>query len=241
VLSPTIDTNAVIKPQRYKIDLPPPIELVYDVAMISTDDKPVLGHSIIQWQDDGKKYTISGKTFLGMPSGLHITLFDFKSEGILDDYGIAPVLYHQKKINRSATNTHFNRDERNSISFSSGKLSLARQDGAQDTGSIAWELAGIGRGDREKFMPGARINIFVADNRNGEVWNLKVLGQEDIDSGTGKTQAWHVQRMSQSDSYEKIIDIWLAPKQEWYPVKIRYTEKNGNYVDMSMSALHPLQ
>ena len=39
--------------------------------------------------------------------------------------------------------------------------------------------------------------------------------------------------------YDKSIDIWLAPQQDWYPVKLRETDKNGDYLDMSLSSLNP--
>jgi hypothetical protein len=53
--------------------------------------------------------------------------------------------------------------------------------------------------------------------------------------GTGKTNAWHVVRIPRPGSYDQKIDIWLAPQQGWYPVKIRYTETNGDFLDMSLS------
>jgi hypothetical protein len=160
----------------------------------------------------------------------------FKSEGMIDEHGVSPVIYSEKRFRRSETATHFQR-ERNTISFSASEQTYPRQGGEQDRASIVWQLAGIGRGDSAKFVPDAEIDVFVAGIRDGEVWRIHVIGEEEIDTGSGKTKAWHVMRMPRPGSYDQKLDIWLAPESGWYPVKIRYTETNGDYLDMSVSNL----
>jgi hypothetical protein len=49
--------------------------------------------------------------------------------------------------------------------------------------------------------------------------------------------AWHVVRIPRPGSYEQKLDIWLSQQQGWYPVKLRFTETNGEYLDMSLSNL----
>jgi hypothetical protein len=98
-------------------------------------------------------------------------------------------------------------------------------------------LVAIGRGDREKFIRGATIDLFVAGVRDAETWQMQIVGNEEIDVGTGKTRAWHVVRAPRPGSYDQKLDIWLAPQQEWYPVRLRYTEVNGDYLDMSLSKI----
>ena len=44
-------------------------------------------------------------------------------------------------------------------------------------------------------------------------------------------------RIPRQGSYDQKLDIWLAPQQGWYPVKLRYTETNGDYLDMALSKL----
>ena len=29
-------------------------------------------------------------------------------------------------------------------------------------------------------------------------------------------------------------DIWLAPDLQWYPVKLRYTESDGDYIEQTL-------
>jgi hypothetical protein len=220
--------------ERYKVEPPPSADLKYDVQALR-EGQTLYGHGDIGWKFDGTHYSVSGDAGV-----LFISVLNFGSEGDVDPFGIAPLLYHEKRFRKSETNTHFNR-ERNVISFSSSTVSYQRQGGEQDRATILWQLAGIGRADPEKFFVNAQIPVFVAGVRDGEVWNIKVVGQEDIDIGTGKTSTWHLVRTPRPGSYDQTIDIWLAPGQEWYPVRLRYTEVNGNYLDMSLASITPMK
>lgn len=215
-----------------KIDPPPSVTLQYDVQTTPHEGNPMYGHGTITWQNSGNAYAINGDAGI-----LFINALTFSSEGSIDASGITPTLYSEKRFRRPETNTHFQR-ERNIISFSASTASYPRQGGEQDRASIIWQLAGIGRGDSGKFAPGAQIEIFVAGVRDGETWRIRVIGQEQIDTGVGQLSAWHVVRAPRPGSYDQQLDIWLAPQHEWYPVKLRYTETNGDCLDMSLSAIN---
>ena len=223
-------------PVHYKVEFPPSAELKYDVAKVPSDGtNPSYGSGTISWQKADGKYQVDGEADV-----LFLTLLKFTSEGVFDSYGVAPVLYSEKRFRRSETATHFNRDQRNNISFSASTLSYPIKGGEQDTSSVVWELSGIGRGDREKFIPGAQIDLFVAGTRDADIWSILVLGQEEIEIDHNKMQTWHVVRIPRTGSYDRKIDIWLAPQDQWYPVKIRQTEKNGDYFDMTMTSVRAL-
>jgi hypothetical protein len=214
----------------YKIDPPPSAELQYDVQSLQKG-QTYYGSGKIDWQASGNSYRIDGEAGV-----LFFTVLSFRSEGTIDEFGVSPIIYSEKRIRRSETATHFHR-ERNTISFSASTLSYPRKGGEQDRASIVWQLAGIGRGDSEKFTPGTELDVMVAGVRDAETWRLRVIGQEEIEVGTGKFLAWHVLRVPRPGSYDQKLDIWLAPQQEWYPVRLRFTETNGDYLDMSLSKL----
>jgi hypothetical protein len=228
----TDKTNTAQQNSRYKINPPPSAELKYNVQALR-EGQTVYGSGKIGWQFNGRNYAINGEAGV-----LFFTVLTFGSEGDTDDFGIAPLLYSEKRLRKSATNTHFNRD-RNLISFSASTTSYQRQGGEQDRASIIWQLAGIGRGDQEKFAPNTQIPVFVAGVRDGETWHIHVIGEEDIEVGTGKVRAWHLVRAPRPGTYDQKLEIWLAPQQEWYPVRLRYTDANGDYLDMSLSSINP--
>ncbi len=217
---------------HYVIDLPPSAELKYDVQKTPIDGQPTYGSGTIAWHSDGNRYTISGE--FGV---LFITALHFTSSGTIENGGIAPELYSEKRFRRAETNTHFHR-ERNTISFSASTKTYPRTGDEQDRASIIWQLAGIGRGDSARFAPGTVIEVVVAGTRDAEPWQIQIIGYEEI-SIDGKTiGAWHVVRAPRARTYDQKLDIWLAPQLQWYPVRLRYTEPNGDYLDMSLTGLN---
>jgi hypothetical protein len=216
---------------QFRISPPPPVTLKYNVEKIAIDGQTLSGHGTISWQMQDGRYVINGDAGI-----LFISALSFKSEGEIDAYGIAPEIYREKRFRKSETNTHFRRGAK-LISFSASELNYPRKGGEQDRASIIWQLAGIGRGDSAKIIVGAEIDIFVAGVRDGEIWPIRVLGEEQIEIGPGKTRVWHMVRAPKAGSYDQKLDIWLAPDLEWYPVKLRYTEINGDYLDLSLSSL----
>ena len=217
----------------FRVDPPPSAELKYDVQALRGGET-VYGSGKIRWQTEGDRYTVIGEASI-----LFFTLLNFRSEGMLDDFGVAPVLYSEKRFRRSATNTHFHR-ERNTISFSASEAQYPRKGGEQDRASLIWQLVGIGRGDSTRFAPDAEIDLFVAGVRDAETWRLRIVGLEQIEINGETMPSWHIVRTPRPGSYEQRLDIWLAPERDWYPVKLRYTENNGDYLDLLLSKLNLL-
>jgi len=213
-----------------RFDPPPSVTLKYDVEAWREGQR-VYGHGSIAWQTDGDSYRIVGDAGI-----LFFSLLSFASEGMIDEHGVAPVLYHEKRFRKSSTNTHFQR-QKQIISFSASTATYPRQGGEQDRASVIWQLAAIGRGDPQRFAAGADIDLFVAGVRDAESWRIHVIGLESIEVDGDTMQAWHVLRAPRPGSYDQKIDIWLAPAHEWYPVKLRYTETSGDYLDLLLTGM----
>ncbi len=228
--TPNIDADDATKKAtttipHYKVQAPPSVTLRYDVQAWR-GEQTLYGSSKMQWQTNGSTYQLDGDT-----SVLFLNFLRFKSQGMIDEYGISPVLYNEKRWRKAETNTHFHR-ERNIISFSASTITYPRQGGEQDRASVIWQLAGIGRAESENFQADKEIAVFLAGVRDGEIWNFRVVGLEQIDIASEKISAWHITRTPRPGSYDQGLEIWLAPQQEWYPVKLRYTETNGDHLDM---------
>lgn len=217
--------------KHYKFNPPPPAELTYDVTA-RQKGQTWYGSGIYRWEPTGDSYTATIE--VGVTIIFRITALNIKSEGKIQDNGLAPVLYSEKPWRKSLMNTHFQHDNRK-ISFSASEAVYPYNGGEQDRASIIWQLASIGRGDASQFAPGAEIGMVVAGTRDADIWHLKVIGQEEVDTAYGKRNVWHIKRAPNPGSYDRAIDIWLAPEQEWYPVKVRYTEANGDYYDLSLT------
>lgn len=228
------DDTADQRGKSYRIDLPPPADLQYDVQKTVKNGEAMYGRGAIKWRTDGAHYTVDGEAGV-----LFFTVLRFRSEGSIDTYGVAPELYSEKRFRKAETATHFHR-ERNTISFSASTKSYPRTGGEQDRASVIWQLAGIGRGDSEQFSRGAHIDLTVAGTRDADTWRMVVVGEEAIEIAGETIAAWHVSRSPRPGSYEQKLDIWLAPTMQWYPVRLRYTEINGDFLDMSLADLNVL-
>ncbi|AMP11779.1 hypothetical protein CAter282_4119 [Collimonas arenae] len=192
------------------------------------------GSGKITWHTDGGSYTMNLEA-----GALFFTVLDVKSEGEINGFGISPITFTQKRFRKQPTITTFHR-ELNQIVFSDSNNSYPLSGGEQDRSSVVWQLASIGRGDSSQFAPGAVIDMFVAGPKDAETWRMQVIGEEQISVNGDNTDVWHVIRIPLAGSHEQRLDIWLAPQQEWYPVKLRFTETDGDYTDMSLSKLKRL-
>jgi hypothetical protein len=233
---PVAPAAAADNSKRYNVAPPPPAELEYDVYALR-EGQQWHGTGDFRWELSGNRYSVTGEASIRLI--FKISVLNFKSEGEIDDFGVAPLLYSEKPFRKSLTNTHF-QHAGGKISFSASEATYPYRGGEQDRGSIIWQLAGIGRADASQFAPGTDIDVVVAGNRDADTWHIKVIGQEDIDTGLGRMTAWHVSRAPRPGSYDQAIDIWFAPQREWYPVKVRYTYVNGDYLELSASSLTPL-
>jgi len=229
----TPDAAAVDTP-HYHIALPPSAQLDYDVVALRGEQK-WHGAGSFTWETAGEHYSITGEASASLLL-IKLTVLQFKSEGLVNEQGVAPLLYSEKPRNKSQTNTHFQQEKRK-ITFSASEAVYPYQGGEQDRASVMWQLAGIGRGDPSRFVPGTSFDIVVAGTRDAETWRIVVIGEEDIDTSLGKMKAWHVRRAPRQKAYDQTIDIWLSPQQEWYPVRLRQTSANGDYLELSLSNL----
>lgn len=220
----------------FKFSAPPSAELTYDVRALSKGQN-WYGSGVFKWDTDGSRYRIFGEAYVTI--FIKLTALNFTSEGLIANFGLAPVLYTEKPRNKSATNTHF-QHANGKISFSASTANYPYKGGEQDRASIIWQLAGIGRADAEQFTPGTTFEIVVAGKRDAESWRIQVVGLEEVDTGEGTTTAWHVLRAPRPGSYDEKLDIWLAPGKDWHPVKVLYTYANGDYTELSLSEMKPL-
>ncbi len=230
------DPPAEIAPQTPAAPLferaspPPPATLAFDVVGVR-NGRRVEGHGRMAWRQDGQRYTLT--TEIGV---LFFTLLSSRSRGDVGRLGILPEQYAEKRIGRSETNTHFHR-ERQQISFSASTAILPVQGGEQDRGTWIWQIASLGRGDPGKFDAGLVFEMVVAGTKAADRWRIYVNGRDTIDLPDGPVSAWRLSVIPGPDSFERQFDLWLAPERDWYPVKLRHEDRNGNRVDMQLKQI----
>lgn len=209
---------------------PPPATLAFNVVGVR-NGRRTEGHGRMTWRQDGQRYTLTSE--IGI---LFFTLLSSRSSGDIGRLGIMPEHYAEKRIGRSETNTHFHR-ERQQISFSASTAIVPTQGGEQDRGTWIWQLASLGRGDPGKFDAGLVFEMVVAGNKATDRWRIYVNGRDNIDLPDGPVSAWRLSVIPGPDSFERQFDLWLAPERDWYPVRLRHEDRNGNSIDMQLKQI----
>jgi hypothetical protein len=213
-----------------QVSFPPSAELRYN-AIAAQGARTLSGSGNIAWQHDDKSYTIKGEA-----SALLLSLLSYQSNGQLSKAGILPDLYYEKRIGKSATQTHFVR-ERKTISFSASTATYEIQGDEQDRGSVIWQLVGIARGDPTKLEPGLTFESVIAGSKAADRWRVQVSSKESLTLTDGTITAWHFSLTPSISSFDYQIDLWLSPEKEWYPVKIMYANRAGANLTMTLEKI----
>jgi hypothetical protein len=217
--------------RRYQVNLPPSASFDMTVARVDADGTKWTGAAAMTWHTDGSRYRASVEAGVSLLI-TRVNLLVLRSEGTIDDYGIAPVTATEKRARRAETATHFNRDA-GTISFSASERSYPLLVGAQDKATVPFQLGGIGRADVNQL--GGDIDIQVGEEKAATIFRFELVGEEELDTRMGKLATWHLTRPPKPGTYSSRLDIWLAPGLNWYPVQIRNTEANGALTTQTVS------
>jgi len=216
---------------KYKTNLPPPVELSYAIKA-KQKGIPVEGEALMRWSFSAGRFSATNEARAVLVG----KILDARSEGEVDAFGLAPSSFTEKRFRKEAATTTFDRAA-GTIRFAHSEQTYPIKGGEQDRNSVIWELVAVARAAPAKVKPGASWNFVVAGVRDAEPWTFKVVKQEKIGTPLGEMQALHVTRTPLPDSKEQHIDIWLAPSLDWYPVRVRYSEDDGDYIEQTLRAI----
>ncbi|MFT5644290.1 MAG: hypothetical protein ACI83P_001844 [Janthinobacterium sp.] len=209
-------------------DLPPSADLVYSIKA-SQRGITLSGDAVINWRAGGDAYSIVAET----RTPLFGKILDNKSAGAVDGFGLAPAQYYEKRLFKEANTTQFSRATK-SISFSEGDKTYPIKGGEQDRASAQWQLIAVARGAPEKFTPGSEWAFFVAGRHDAERWVFKVVKRETLHTSMGDIDTLHLIKAPPPDAKGQQLDIWLAPNLDWYPVRLRFDEGDGDFVEQTL-------
>lgn len=216
---------------KYRVNLAPPAELSYAIKA-NQKGLRLEGNAVMRWSTADRKFSATNET-RAMLVG---KILDAKSEGVIDSYGLAPSSFVEKRLRKEATTTSFDRAAR-TIRFTGSERTYPINGGEQDRNSVIWQLVAVARAAPAKFKPGSSWTFFVAGQRDAEPWTFKVDKQEKLRTPLGELNALHIARVPAADSRDQRLDIWLAPQREWYPVRLRFSEDNGDFIEQTVEAI----
>lgn len=230
-LAMAADADAPHPVEKRAFNLPPSAELNYSIDA-KQSGLDVKGQGLVSWSNTKTSYKVATETramLLGK-------ILETSSEGSIDAYGLAPERFIEKRLRRDPSTTTFNR-EQNKITFTQSSDSFPLQGGEQDRTGITWQLVAVARANAQKMVKDSQWKFFVAGPRDAEQWTFKVVGREKIRTAQGETSVVHILRAPPPDDQGQKLDIWLAPSQEWYPVRIKFTDPNGDYIEQVLESV----
>ena len=216
----------------YPTNLPPSAQLHYAIKA-DRSGLSLAGDATVNWQlTDAKTYTITTET----RAAIFGKILEADSQGAIDAYGLAPVQYDEKPRNKPGTQTHFNRDTKQ-ITFSASDANYPLKGGEQDRTSVVWQLVSMARATPRKFVPKSEWIFFVAGRRDAEKWTFTVDENVTLATPLGNIATVHIIKTPPPDSKDQRIDIWLAPSLEWYPVRLLFSDADGDTIDQHLDQI----
>jgi hypothetical protein len=209
-------------------DLPPSAELTYNLDARQSGFS-LGGKAVITWRAGDGKYLVNAESRVSLLG----KITENRSQGLIDSFGLAPAEFYEKRFRKDPTTSTFDRAGK-TMSFSDGKQTYPLKGGEQDRASVTWQLVAQARAAGDKFRPGSEWPFFVAGRRDADPWTFKVVKREKLDTPLGMLDTVHVVRMPSAAVKGQTLDIWLAPSQEWYPVKLRFSDDDKDFVEQTL-------
>ena len=219
-------------PAKRAVELPPPADLAYELNA-QHRGFGLKGEALIAWRGGDGKYDVNVEA----RTALLGKLTEYRSHGAVDGFGLAPAEFYEKRYRKDATTTVFDRDGK-TITFTDAKEPAALKGGEQDRASVTWQLASVARAAGEaRFKPGSEWRFVVAGRRDVEPWTFKVVKKEKIQTAMGELDTVLVTREPRAEGKSEGVDIWLAPSQEWYPVKLRFRDDERETIEQTVTKI----
>lgn len=182
------------------------------------------------WLQDGSRY--DGRLTL---KAVFFTLLNWHSTGKIGPSGLEPERYSESRKTEVAS--HFVRDQ-GQIVFSNNAPPVPLQPGAQDRMSVMMQLGGLLAASPARYPAGTRISIQTVGVRDGDVWVFVVGDEEQLTLPAGDYTARKLTRTPRKE-FDRKLELWLAPKYGYLPVRIRQTEANGDFADAQLRKALP--
>jgi len=220
----------------------PPSSATLHYAVVAKDPrtKPpsgLWGNGVLRWQLDADHYSLDLEAAVQVLF-VHVTVLASHSAGSFDAYGLSPARYTETPRNKPTQVARFDRDGTGMITYSTTDATAALVPGVQDRLSVLVEAGSLVRGNPGLKVQGAGFDVPVAGLKGDiENWHFEVVGVESVDAGIGSVKAVHIRRVLRPGTNDRGIEVWLAEDGGGYPVRIRYSEPNTSYIELSLERI----
>jgi len=183
----------------------------------------VIGQSLHRWSHDGKTYTLSNVTeTTGIAALFRPVRVTQTSVGDISEDGLRPREFRTGKDGIAGDAASFDWTPMRLMLTAGSPREVALRPGAQDMLSMFYQLSA-----RYPAMPRGVNEVMVATGRKFERYAFEVLREEMLASPRGELRTLHLRTSAGVEA----IDIWAGLDLRGLPVKIRYTDRQGESFD----------
>lgn len=194
-------------------------------AISRGDQGFVIGQSLHRWSHDGKHYTLSSVTeTTGIAALFKPARVLQSSEGEIDVAGLRPSEFRTEKNGIAGDTASFDWSAMTLLLSAGSQREVPLVSGAQDMLSMFYQLGAV-----FPWVPHELKEIMVATGRKFEHYSFEVVREELLPTKYGETRTLHLR----STAGVEAIDIWAGLDLLGLPLKIRYTDRQGELFDQN--------
>jgi len=157
------------------------------------------------------------------------------SSGSITPYGLQPQTFHDKSRRERSAQFDFAARE---VTFSDNSPKAPITQGTQDRLSVFIQLGAMLAAAPQQYPTGTRIAVTTVGARHADRWAFTVEGQEILQLPIGNTKTVKLQRLPRPGNdrdRDQKAELWLGQDIGWLPVRIRLTQADGDFVDLSLT------
>lgn len=179
----------------------------------------VIGQSVHRWSHDGKRYTLSSITeTTGLAALFKPARVMQASEGGIDAAGLHPSEFRTERNGIAGEAASFDWASMKLKLSAGGQREVVLVIGGQDMLSMFYQLGAV-----FPWVPREPNEIMVATGRKFERYAFEAVGEETLATRHGEMRTLHLR----SAAGVEAIDIWVCLDLHGLPLKIRYTDRQG--------------
>jgi uncharacterized protein YbdZ (MbtH family) len=200
----------------------------------------VQGSAQVEWVRQGTRYQVHLDVIIGPPFAPLMSR-RMTSDGVLGEHGLQPLRYDEE------TRVALGQPRRLSIRFEPDAVVLPngrrveRTQGVQDAASQFVQLTWMFTLQPELLRQGRTVDVMLALPRHVDRWVFDVMGEETLQVPFGAVDTVHIRprRVARAGT-DRTAEVWVAPRLQYLPVRIRIRQDEETYVDLMIDR-PPLQ
>jgi hypothetical protein len=206
--------------EAYESAFPPQGEMVYTVYRGTQGFE--IGYARQQWEiRDGRYRFTSLMETTGLAALFRSVRVETESAGWIDGVGFHPETYWSRNSRSGETRVAFD--------WTAWQVRVGEQPPeplvarSQDLLSLNYQFAYTVFPTAASLRARSTFDIWVATGKKYEPVRFDILGPEELELPVGVFQTLHLQSMSDTQT-----ELWIAPDYLMLPIKIRFTDKDGD-------------